>query len=545
MATVYKAQHVELRSMHALKVIQTPDPSAQERALTEARAQAVLRHPNVLQISDLLRAEEGWPVLVLEYIQGENLAELLQRGQLDLDQIDHIAEGVLSGVAAAHAAGLVHRDLKPSNVLLARGEDGAIRPLVADFGIAKVRRSLIGGTPTQTGIMLGTPGYASPEQMVSARDVDHVSDIFSLGALLYCLVTSRLAFPYRDRLELLRAISHGRYTPVTKVRPDAPERMVRAIDLALRPERDRRVRSVKRLLHVWRGERAVGVQPLPLLAPVEVAPEVVATEYARTPDAPAELPSGPLISSSGGRSWFRSVFQSAPPEALERRTPREQRRRRMAVALPLLGLALLGSTVVLSQLRGGDAVEETASDELELPEGSIRVAEAAEDSVGSVGSADEVQEEPEPAPPVQAPVAATKAPPARREAAPKGPSKVVIPASAVVMTPPPPEVNEVPVQAPEPVGVQARPTIIIHQIEEEEDPAPPEGYGQVVLGEGVTGYAKSEGGVRHALPGPLPPGVYDVYVDFGERGATRIGAYTLSAAERLELRCVPEMRSCR
>ena len=118
MATVYLARHVELRSAHAVKILNLTNETLRARALIEARSQATIRHPNVVAVTDLLRLPDGAPALVMELIDGPSLAALLKSGPLPVEVAEGIAVGVLRGLGAAHNAGLIHRDLKPANVLL-------------------------------------------------------------------------------------------------------------------------------------------------------------------------------------------------------------------------------------------------------------------------------------------------------------------------------------------------------------------------------------------------------------------------------------------
>ncbi|MCA9495271.1 MAG: serine/threonine protein kinase, partial [Myxococcales bacterium] len=136
MASVYRVRHLELGSLHALKVVDTPNDQMRKRLVQEGRVQARLSHPNVVRVTDVVRVG-GRPGLVLEYVAGPTLGELLRDRKLTLEQVDHIVVGILRGVEVAHGLGFAHRDLKPGNILLAHTPDGVV-PKVADFGLAKV-----------------------------------------------------------------------------------------------------------------------------------------------------------------------------------------------------------------------------------------------------------------------------------------------------------------------------------------------------------------------------------------------------------------------
>ncbi|MCA9491950.1 MAG: serine/threonine protein kinase, partial [Myxococcales bacterium] len=160
MAVVYLCRHNQLGTMHALKVLTMSSRTIRERLVQEGRVQALLRHPNVVAVTDIIMLN-GAPGLVMEYIEGPSLHDLLGQGPLTFDQIDALAEGILHGVAHAHAQGMVHRDLKPANIMLAL--DGTtLVPKVTDFGLAKLVEGNDGRAATRTGSTMGTPHYMSP-----------------------------------------------------------------------------------------------------------------------------------------------------------------------------------------------------------------------------------------------------------------------------------------------------------------------------------------------------------------------------------------------
>ncbi len=241
----------------ALKVLaQGFSESARERLLREGRVQSSLDHPNILAVLEVV--EDGGQLgLVMEYIQGPTLAELLAAGRPELEQADALAQGVLAGVSAAHRAGAVHRDLKPANVLLQPAPDGdGFVPRVADFGLVKVLAEDTESLEvlTRTGCAMGTASYMAPEQIKDAARVDQRADIFSLGAILYELATGSMAFSGPDIFSVWQSILKGRYPPPGSLRPELPPRMVRAIEGALVPKAGERIPDCEALLRVWRGE---------------------------------------------------------------------------------------------------------------------------------------------------------------------------------------------------------------------------------------------------------------------------------------------------
>ena len=250
MAVVYQAQHAELGSLHAIKRLKIPSRQVQERLVQEGRLQSSLQHPNVLSVTDLLTVD-GAPALVMEFVAGPTLADLMASQTLTMDQRDALARDLLKGVAAAHAHGLVHRDLKPANVLVAVTDDSLV-PKVADFGLAKIME---GDEPqaamTRTGATMGTPAYMAPEQIRDSSNVDARADVFSLGAILYEMVTGSSCFLGGNVMEIWERICSGSYRPVTDHKTEIPTRMIRAIEQALVVDPEHRLQTVSELYACW------------------------------------------------------------------------------------------------------------------------------------------------------------------------------------------------------------------------------------------------------------------------------------------------------
>src|SRR5438874_4450130 len=214
MSEVWAATDLELGRRVALKLLAPHEDNA--RFEREARAVAALGHPNVTQLYDYGESD-GRPFMVLEYLAGGSLEELLRASGALADADTHrIASEIAAGLAHAHARGVVHRDLKPSNVLF--DEEG--RAKLADFGIARV----VGGdgTLTEAGTVLGTAAYISPEQAAGASATS-ASDVYAFGVLLFRMLTGTLPFVSEDPLALV--VAHRDEPPplVTELRPDRSE----------------------------------------------------------------------------------------------------------------------------------------------------------------------------------------------------------------------------------------------------------------------------------------------------------------------------------
>jgi serine/threonine-protein kinase len=212
----------------------TPRPQDRERLLREARAAARLSHPAVVQVYDLVEDPAG-DAIVMEYVEGRTLRALLTEGLPPVGAAVRMAREIVEGLAAAHAAGLVHRDLKAENVVVTR--EGHAK--ILDFGIAKVPD---GEGLTGQGVVLGTAHAMSPEQ-ARGGEVDARSDLFSLGILLYELLTGASPFRGSNSLdELQRVISHSP-TPVSRLRPEIPPALSRLVDRLLSKRREDRPRN--------------------------------------------------------------------------------------------------------------------------------------------------------------------------------------------------------------------------------------------------------------------------------------------------------------
>jgi predicted Ser/Thr protein kinase len=236
MSSVYRAHDLLLERYVALKVLHeqySADDDFVERFKREARSVAQLQHPSIVTVID--RGEQsGRQYIVFEYVEGENLKELVVRkGRLEVREALEIAIEVARALGFAHQHGIVHRDVKPQNVLL----NGDGRPKVTDFGIA---RSLdMDQGVTQTGTVLGTSNYIAPEQ-ASGKRVDQHSDIYSLGIVLYELLTGELPFPGESFVAV--ALKHVNDPPpsVLDGRRDVPLRVAQAVDRALEKDPERR-----------------------------------------------------------------------------------------------------------------------------------------------------------------------------------------------------------------------------------------------------------------------------------------------------------------
>jgi serine/threonine protein kinase len=236
MGIVLKAHDSELNRPIAVKLL-APHlahvGAARERFSREGRAAAAVVHEHVVAIYNV---ESGGPVpfLVMQYVPGRSLqARVEEDGPLGVEEILRIGMQAASGLAAAHRQGLVHRDVKPSNILL---ENQVERAILTDFGLA---RAIDDASLTQTGILAGTPHYMSPEQATGGA-IDHRSDLFSLGAVLYFMATGHPPFRAAGTLAVLHRICRERHRPVWEVNRDMPDELCDVIDNLLEKKPTRR-----------------------------------------------------------------------------------------------------------------------------------------------------------------------------------------------------------------------------------------------------------------------------------------------------------------
>lgn len=262
MATVFRVRHLQLHTLHALKMLKVSNPALAGRLLQEGRIQAGLKHPNVVAVADVVE-HEGSIGLLMELVEGSSLEDCLNEGPMLYDEALEIFQQVLSGMAAAHGAGVTHRDLKPANILLAN-EGGHLIAKVTDFGIAKVIRAEEGGDSTRTGMGMGTPGYMAPEQVTDAAGVDLRADIFALGAIFYEMLSGRRAFKGADQLDTLNRTVKGVYAPLSRVVPGIPAVVDGVVRRALSVRREDRFPDCPSMAEALRAAPGAASAPRPM-----------------------------------------------------------------------------------------------------------------------------------------------------------------------------------------------------------------------------------------------------------------------------------------
>jgi eukaryotic-like serine/threonine-protein kinase len=261
MGSVWQAHNLQLDLPVAIKLLRAgPDlVSLSERMKLEARSAARLVHPAIVRVFDIDTAETGDPFIVMELLNGESLADLLDRGRLSTIHAVQTLLPIAEALALAHSKSIVHRDIKPQNVFMAQ-ESERLQPKLLDFGIAKlVGEALPSGSITETGIMLGSPDYMSPEQARGQVDLDHRTDIWSFCVVLYEAVTGITPFQGVNYNALMRAIIDEAPLPIPA--EVAVEQQLQAIILrGLSKDRSKRPSSIQALgreLAGWLKSRGV------------------------------------------------------------------------------------------------------------------------------------------------------------------------------------------------------------------------------------------------------------------------------------------------
>jgi len=259
MGVVVSAHHLQLEERVALKFLLPTaivHPEAVARFTREARAAAKIKNEHVARVTDVGQLETGSPYMVMEYLEGQDLAHwLTERGPLPVGQaVDFILQAC-EALAEAHVLGIVHRDLKPANLFCVDKPDGSICVKVLDFGISKLLSPGDSGQSsnmTRTSAFLGSPLYMSPEQIETSKGVDTLTDIWALGIVLFELLTGKCPFEAESASELIIKVVTTRAPLLRGARGDAPAGLEAVIDRCLQKDRTQRYQTV--------GELAIGLQ---------------------------------------------------------------------------------------------------------------------------------------------------------------------------------------------------------------------------------------------------------------------------------------------
>jgi eukaryotic-like serine/threonine-protein kinase len=344
MGVVVAAMHLELEERVALKFL-LPEaasrPEVAARFAREARSAAKIQSEHVARVRDVGTLPDGSPYMVMEFMNGEDLEQVLARvGPLPVAVATDYVLQASEAIAEAHALGIVHRDLKPANLFLASRASGDPVIKVLDFGISKSTQSTEKAQLTKTSAIMGSPLYMSPEQMTSSKNVDTRSDVWALGAVLYELLTHKTPFTAETMPELVAAILQAEHAPISALRPDVPPELDAAIHRCLAKRPQDRFANVAEFasaiapfgqqqsgLSVTRITHILGVSQVPQLAPAAAVSRSPTVQPAQNPQAGTNSQLAQSLSSPSA---------SAPPP---------KGRSAWVVALPVFAVLAIGGAV--------------------------------------------------------------------------------------------------------------------------------------------------------------------------------------------------------
>jgi serine/threonine-protein kinase len=376
MGAVYEAEHTHMRKRLAVKVLHAEMsrlPEVVARFEREALAAAHIEHPNVAAATDFGMLEDGSFFLVLEYVEGHSLREVIAKGRLELGRALHIANQIASAVVRAHALGIVHRDLKPENVMLVTKDLDPDFVKVLDFGIAKVpvgslaseepAASAASGAPkvlTQLGMVYGTPEYMAPEQAVG-QAVDARADLYSLGVMLYEMVAGTRPFDAESKVALLGMHVTARVPTFVERCPEAliPPEVEAIVMRLMKKEADDRYNDAKDLMEAFAGVIALLIDRgriEPRLSAVSLLGGAQSTSSPNLKPliqpASARMGSQVTVSPVASRSPLASVDARVNSESGAIRLPQPPQRGSRIAAIVATVAAILSLMVVIVVVMG-------------------------------------------------------------------------------------------------------------------------------------------------------------------------------------------------
>lgn len=364
MGTVYDAVHAITQRPVALKVMHAwvakSSATAGPRFVQEAKTSAQIGHPSVVDVIDAGQDENGHYYLAMEHLRGETLAQRLERGPMSEAELIEMATALLEGLSAAHDKALIHRDIKPDNIFIAETRDGDTAYKLLDFGIVKK----LGQRVTAMGSVVGTVEFMSPEQ-ATGRSIDGRSDLWNLGAVLFCALVGRPPYPSKNHAALIRQIANGAPPAVRSLAPHCSERLAAVIDRSLRPIAKDRWASAQEM------KSALGLPPPATTTRETHATAPVATLPASTPEPETRRQATPVTLEASRTGPARAGAQRPPPVNAEKQAPAPARakapplrpkwRWRLALSIGLLGAAAAGKFIYRSTSRAEPDSARTAA----------------------------------------------------------------------------------------------------------------------------------------------------------------------------------------
>ncbi|HEY8375732.1 MAG TPA: serine/threonine-protein kinase, partial [Nannocystis sp.] len=296
MGAVWRAQNIRVKKAVAIKLMHAEfagNPGILERFKAEATAAGTIGNAHICDIYDFGTSVLG-PYIVLEMLNGRSLGELVQQqGRVDPGLAVLIIRQALIGLGAAHAAGIVHRDLKPENIFLHEPSPGHLLVKLMDFGISKFSQGGSEGR-TSAGVLMGTPEYMSPEQTEGAAGVDHRTDIWAMGAILYKALTGADAFTGPSMAAILVAVSTKPHVPISQIAPHVPPGLIAVVDKCLCKDPNGRYQSCAELSAALAPFEQVGGS-LPAMASHTHVPSLTGAPVTNAPVMPPAAPQATVI----------------------------------------------------------------------------------------------------------------------------------------------------------------------------------------------------------------------------------------------------------
>ncbi len=437
MAVVLAAEHLELGQKVAIKMLHpqfSADPTMAKRFVREGRNAVQIQSEHVCRVTDVARRDDGTPLLVMEHLEGKDLAKVCkENGPLPIsDAVEYVLQAC-EAVAVAHSLGIIHRDLKPPNLFLTRRVDGSPCVKVLDFGISKalISDEALEGGLTLTTNMIGSPMYMSPEQMEASSKVDLRTDLWALGMILFKLLTGKGAYRASNIAELARAIANEAPLRVRALRPEVPEGLDAAVNLCLQRDRDQRCANVAVLAASLAPFAPPRTSPLVdrIQRIVDASPSQPTLSAASTGQVPAVQ--AETVDSTSGINASVSIDAnrplqsiSPPPLAPTDAPPQKRSRRALFIAAGIGAATAVGMLIVIAG--GGEKKPSAASGPPDPPALSTTA--------------------PSEAKPEKAATPSVSAPPSASSAAPLAASIVAPrpPAVAVTIAPPTPTTQAAP-----------------------------------------------------------------------------------------------------
>jgi serine/threonine-protein kinase len=310
MGVVYLAQHPVIGRKVAIKLLHAVlarDQDIVSRFFNEARAIHMIAHENIVEILDFGQTTDGQPYFIMEFLEGEALSEIVARGAMPPDVVANIGGQMCRALGAAHAKGIVHRDLKPHNVQIVPKPDGSPHVKILDFGVAKILASPDGAqsVKTRTGSLMGTPLYMSPEQCKGAGALDHRTDIYSLGVMLFEMLAGRPPFVAEGVGELFAKHMLEEAPSLLDFAPQTPPHMAAAVMKSLQKEPRDRFQSMDDFRKALVGEvklAATAQVRAPGARPSAMSAQTISSKASTTlSSASSEIEDS--LQPAGGRNW--------------------------------------------------------------------------------------------------------------------------------------------------------------------------------------------------------------------------------------------------